>query len=89
MGKRVILHSDINACYAAIEHLHRPELNGKPLAVGGDPRARHGIVLTADYIAKIRCENRYGTLAGRAGLPRTQYCFTKNGFVSAIFQNGS
>ncbi len=35
MGNLVILHSDINACYAAIEHLHRPELNGKPLAVGG------------------------------------------------------
>ena len=52
MGNRVILHSDMNACYAAIEHLHHPELNGKPLAVGGDPEARHGIVLTADYIAK-------------------------------------
>ena len=52
MGDRVILHSDINCCYASIEHLHHPELAGKPLAVGGDPEARHGIVLTADYIAK-------------------------------------
>ena len=49
MGDRVILHSDINCCYASIEHLHHPELAGKPLAVGGDPEARHGIVLTADY----------------------------------------
>lgn len=49
---RTVLHSDINCCYAAIEHLHHPELFGKPLAVGGDPEARHGIVLTADYIAK-------------------------------------
>ena len=48
MDNRVILHSDINACYASIEHLHPPEMNGKPLAVGGDPEARHGIVLTAD-----------------------------------------
>ena len=47
MGDRVILHSDINCCYASIEHLHHPELAGKPLAVGGDPEARHGIVLTA------------------------------------------
>lgn len=34
MSSRVILHSDINSCYASIEHLHHPELNGKPLAVG-------------------------------------------------------
>ena len=39
MGDRVILHSDINCCYASIEHLHHPELAGKPLAVGGDPEA--------------------------------------------------
>lgn len=52
MGDRVILHSDINSCYASIELLHHPELRGKPLAVGGDPEARHGIVLTADYVAK-------------------------------------
>ena len=36
MGDRVILHSDINCCYASIEHLHHPELAGKPLAVGGE-----------------------------------------------------
>lgn len=69
MGKRVILHSDINACYAAIEHLHRPELNGKPLAVGGDPVARHGIVLTADYIAK-----KYGVKTGMALWQAKQVC---------------
>lgn len=69
MGNRVILHSDINACYAAIEHLHRPELNGKPLAVGGDPEARHGIVLTADYIAK-----KYGVKAGMALWQAKQVC---------------
>ena len=61
MKDRTILHSDINCCYAAIEHLHHPELNGKPLAVGGDPEARHGIVLTADYIAK-----KHGVKTGMA-----------------------
>ena len=69
MGNRVILHSDINSCYAAIEHLHRPELNGKPLAVGGDPEARHGIVLTADYIAK-----KYGVKTGMALWQAKQVC---------------
>lgn len=69
MDKRVILHSDINACYATIEHLHRPELNGKPLAVGGDPEARHGIILTADYIAK-----KYGVKTGMALWQAKQVC---------------
>ena len=49
---RVILHSDMNNCYASIELLHHPELRGKPLAVGGDPEARHGIVLAKDQLAK-------------------------------------
>lgn len=52
MRDRIILHSDMNCFYASVEMLHHPELEGKPLAVGGDPEARHGIVLTANYIAK-------------------------------------
>lgn len=69
MAGRVILHSDINCCYAAIEHLHHPELNGKPLAVGGDPESRHGIVLTADYMAK-----KYGVKTGMALWQAKQLC---------------
>ena len=49
---RTILHSDMNAFYASVEMLHHPELRSVPMAVGGDPEARHGIVLTANYIAK-------------------------------------
>ncbi|MBR4607561.1 MAG: DNA polymerase IV, partial [Lachnospiraceae bacterium] len=49
MSGRTILHSDCNCFYASVELLHRPELRGKPVAVGGDPEARHGIVLTASY----------------------------------------
>ena len=52
MSERVILHSDMNCFYASVEMLHHPEFAGMPLAVGGDPEARHGIVLTANYIAK-------------------------------------
>jgi len=69
MKDRTILHSDINCCYAAIEHLHHPELSGKPLAVGGDPEARHGIVLTADYNAK-----KYGVKTGMALWQAKQLC---------------
>ena len=69
MKDRTILHSDINCCYAAIEHLHHPELAGKPLAVGGDSEARHGIVLTADYIAK-----KHGVKTGMALWQAKQVC---------------
>ena len=67
--EQTILHSDMNAFYASVEHLHRPELAGKPLAVGGDPEARHGIVLTADYIAK-----RHGVKTGMALWQARQVC---------------
>ena len=66
---RVILHSDINSCYASIELLHHPELRGKPVAVGGDPESRHGIVLTADYVAK-----KYGVKTGMALWQARQVC---------------
>jgi DNA polymerase-4 len=46
LSERVILHSDMNCFYASVEMLHHPEFAGMPLAVGGDPEARHGIVLT-------------------------------------------
>ena len=76
MSQRTILHSDINCCYASIEHLHHPELTGKPLAVGGDPEARHGIILTADYIAKKR-----GVKTGMAIWQARQVCPELN-FIS-------
>ena len=51
---RIILHSDCNCFYASVEMLHQPRLWTIPMAVGGDPEARHGIILTANYIAKKR-----------------------------------
>ena len=41
------------------------------MAVGGDPEARHGIVLTADYVAKkhVGKSRRNGSVAGKTGLP--------------------
>ncbi len=50
--ERVILHSDLNNFYASVECLYHPELRGKPVAVAGDPEARHGIVLAKNYQAK-------------------------------------
>ena len=66
---RTILHSDVNCFYASVEHLHHPELEGKPIAVGGDPESRHGIILTADYIAK-----KHGVKTGMALWQAKQLC---------------
>ena len=66
---RTILHSDCNCFYASVELLHHPDLRGKPVAVGGDPEARHGIVLTADYTAK-----RHGVKTGMALWQAKQVC---------------
>ena len=66
---RTILHSDMNSCYASIELLHRPELRGKPMAVGGDPEARHGIVLAKDQLAK-----KAGVQTGMALWQARQVC---------------
>ena len=49
---RVILHSDLNNFYASVECLYNPSLRGKPIAVSGNPEARHGIVLAKNYAAK-------------------------------------
>ena len=51
---RTILHVDMNCFYASVEMAERPELRGRPVIVGGDEEARHGIVLTASYPAKYR-----------------------------------
>ena len=50
--ERIILHSDLNNFYASVECLYNPSLRGKPVAVAGDPEARHGIVLAKNYAAK-------------------------------------
>ena len=42
----------VTAFYASVEMQRHPELRDKPLAVCGDQEARHGIVLTANYLAK-------------------------------------
>ena len=49
---RVILHCDMNGFYASVELLDRPDLDGKPVAVCGDPESRHGIILAKNELAK-------------------------------------
>lgn len=49
---RTILHCDLNNFYASVEQKLHPEYDGMPLAVCGNPEARHGIVLAKNQLAK-------------------------------------
>ena len=48
---RKIIHVDMDAYYASVEILDRPELKDVPLIVGGSPQGR-GVVSTANYVAR-------------------------------------
>ncbi len=50
--ERIILHSDLNNFFASVEMALNPALRGKPLAVCGDPKLRHGVVLAKNEEAK-------------------------------------
>ena len=67
--QRHILHVDMNAFYASVECQRRPELRDKPVAVCGSQKDRHGIVLTANYVAKP-----YGVKTGMAVWQAKQCC---------------
>lgn len=64
--ERVILHCDMNGFFASVESLYYPEHRGKPLAVCGDPAARHGIILAKNEEAKkygiVTAETIYSAL---------------------------
>lgn len=59
--ERVILHIDINHCYAQIEEMMFPKLREVPMAVGGHEEKRHGIILTKNDLAK-----KYGIKTGES-----------------------
>jgi len=48
-ARRKIIHVDMDCFYAAIEMRERPELKGKPVAVGGSQR---GVLTTCSYEAR-------------------------------------
>ena len=49
--QRKILHIDADSFYASVEMRERPELRGKPIAVGGNAD-RRGVIATSSYEAR-------------------------------------
>ncbi len=50
-GKKVVLHVDMDAFFAAVEQRDHPEWRGKPVIVGAGPHER-GVVSTCSYEAR-------------------------------------
>lgn len=84
---RIIAHVDMDAFYASVEERYHPELRGRPVVVGADPKggAGRGVVTAASYAAR-----RYGI---RSALPisrawRLAEAARKKGEPEVVFVRG-
>jgi DNA polymerase-4 len=70
MAWRRIAHLDMDAFYASVELLRRPELRGRPVAIGGQGEpSRRGVVTTATYEARA-----FGIRSGMALRRAAELC---------------
>ncbi len=84
---RIIAHVDMDAFYASVEERYHPELRGRPIVVGADPKggAGRGVVTAASYAAR-----KYGI---RSALPisrawRLAEAARKKGQPETVFVRG-
>jgi DNA polymerase-4 len=66
---RKIIHIDMDAFYASIEQRDHSEYRGKPIAVGGSPEGRGGVVATASYEAR-----KFGVRSAMSSKKALQLC---------------
>lgn len=68
-NRRKIIHIDMDAFYASIEQRDNPDYQGKPIAVGGSPQGRGGVVATASYEAR-----KFGVRSAMSSKIAVQLC---------------
>lgn len=49
---KIIAHIDMNCFYASVEEKYNPSLKNTPIAIAGNVRERHGIIITSNYKAR-------------------------------------
>jgi DNA polymerase-4 len=67
--RRKIIHVDMDAFYASIEQRDHPQYRNKPIAVGGSPQGRGGVVATASYEAR-----KFGVRSAMSSKKALQLC---------------
>src|SRR5713226_2976891 len=84
---RIVAHVDMDAFYASVEERYHPELRGRPVVVGADPKGGtgRGVVTAASYAAR-----KYGI---RSALPisrawRLAETARRKGEPEAVFVRG-
>ena len=85
---RIIAHLDMDAFFAAVEERRDPELRGRPVVIGADPKAGkgRGVVATASYAAR-KYGIRSATPISRAW--RLAEAARRRGEPATVFLRGS
>lgn len=92
---RIIAHVDMDAFYAAVEERQNPDLRGRPIVTGADPKGGtgRGVVTTANYPARkygirsampISRAWRLAEAARRRGEPETVFLRGNRALYSAV-----